>query len=249
MDGICDKPVIAQDTNHFRVAIDKDVNRVVPGTNLQTIFNQSSQVANLYKSMSMTEFLIKHSLTNSIHTHISSMTGLSYSMNIEGGKTQTRNFVSNDAHYFGRDVTLVSFSKYYRAVSACTFELTKQLKVMKKFDDSVIHISRDHGRNARADGAGSDDGGYTAHSTLLLNGKIKSPQMIGNIKGSGNSSGSWGVSAPLIDLGNRYVGLGNIATTVTNILGVESPSSNDQGLLKNEGGELVSIQRSVKNVA
>ena len=115
------------------------------------------------------------------------------------------------------------------------------------FNTSVLNFASEFNRSARPNGNGSDHGWRGSNATLF-SGMIKAPIVIGNIQEEKDSRNGWGIAAPLDELGGREMVIGNVASSISNILGCESPTPNDQSLVKIENHQVKSLTGRSKNV-
>lgn len=204
--------------------------------NMREMLNQNTTVSNLADGCAMIEYLILNGLSSSITVGLGGLSGLNVVNALNTGSGAAVNgsiSMNNDAHNTGAYATLYFFSKYYLAFSACLVELTRTLKAANQFNNSLIQISSEFNRSAKTNAGGSDHG-WRGSNISLISGRISQPQCIGNISrnGVGNGHrGTWGVAAPNPSMNNREIGIGNMISTVSNILGIPSVTSNDQSLV------------------
>lgn len=154
-----------------------------------------------------------------------------------------------DSHGCGALMTLLGTSLIYHSLGSCLLELIDQMKAMKSdgqslFDQSVIHVSAEFSRMPRDKLDGSDHG-WVGHVSSLYSGLINGPLVLGNIyretkifKSMGYS-GTWGQGAPVEELNQRPINMGNITSTVAALLGTESPVPREKSLLRFENGKAV----------
>ena len=77
------------------------------------------------------------------------------------------------------------------------------------------------------------------------------PLVIGNVDNNingGGYAGTWGLGAPVPEMNNRIINIGNIMSTVTGLAGYETPTKNDSPLLKMVDGQLVNLAGVPRNV-
>jgi hypothetical protein len=139
--------------------------------------------------------------------------------------------------------SLLHISMGFRILSACLHEFTQSLNRQidphtgnNLFDETVIHLGGDFNRTPRVDGTGSDHGWQGGNGTLI-SGIIKKPIVIGNIyaaRGSTNGKhyGTWGHGAPVnVNGSNRVLSLGNLSSTITEMLRVKKIFPNEASLI------------------
>ena len=224
------------------------LNASIPGA-------RDTSISNLSASMAVTEFLLVNELSNSLTLNTQSMTSFYLPANIDPNPTTNRG-MAHDAHSTGAYSTLFFFSKFYKGFSACMLELVDQLKNNNQsgggalFDNTLIHITSEFGRNSRNNNSGSDHAWHGSNITLL-SGMIEGPQVVGNIYHNhvdDGHDGTWGAAAPVPELANREMVLGNVASSIANILKVETPTPNDPAILdRSSDGKIVSYLGNPEN--
>jgi hypothetical protein len=232
--------IVSPDVNNastFSFRLQSGGNRLLlRNRNMREMISQNTTVANLADCCAMIEYLVVNKLSSSITTGIGNLSNINVmnALNIESGASVNGNIASdNDAHNTGAYATLFFFSKYYLAFSACLLELVRSLKSAGEFNNSLIQISSEFNRSAKSNAGGSDHG-WRGSNISLISGRITQPECIGNISREGTSNnhlGTWGVAARNPSMNNREIGLGNMVSTVSNILGIQSVTSNDQPLV------------------
>lgn len=188
-------------STYYGTAFDDD------NTPLQTVLSGSSNDT-LALSLSIAEVLINNGLSNSFL--------------LNAGELQTPSFtLSNDGHSFPAIPTTYYYSKYFQGLLACLNEFIGGTKGetgigSSNFDNTVIHLASEFGRNPKASGVGSDHG-YTASNTTLISGMITSPEIIGDISMGLNDgstyAGSWGEAS--VD-----VSVKSVHNTIANLFGL-----------------------------
>jgi hypothetical protein len=238
--GIFPSPVYSLGTVDFRWEDDSAGNaqNIIPvGTDIRAIL-ADARILMLAESMALTEYVLTQGLSSTV-------TSLSYHLHATfNGKHFS---YLHDQHATGVAVTTVFGSAYYRAVAGCLLELTNVLKATRLssggtlFDETVIHLAGDFNRSPRQDGGGADHG-FNANSTMVLSGALTGMQLVGNIyadaapvMGYPQYSGTWGYSAGMGYLGGRSMTIGNVASTISDLLRVPSPTSNDSSLFPTQG--------------
>jgi hypothetical protein len=167
--------------------------------------------------------------------------------------------IGHDAHDYGQVLTLIFFSFYFHALSACLNHFISRLG-SAAFKETVIHIASEFGRDPREAGNGSDHG-WSANSVSILSGAIPQPMVLGNVyRDSQNGAqregtvtqhrGSWGSAAP-VDLEStpRAIEIGNVATTLATLLRIQSPTPNNRGLVSASGDQVAPTVENAKEVA
>ena len=211
---------------------------------LRNTLQERTRVANLSHSFCILEFLLKEKLTSGITIDLGSLIRLK--------KSETINFnSSNDSHRTGAIANLFLFSKYYQAFSAGLYELRRFLKDNNLFDQTLLQISGDFNRNSKTNGSGSDHG-WQGSNTTLFSGMIEKHQIAGNIKAqtNGNHKGTWGMAAGVDALDGQDMTFGNVASSISGMLGVNTPSPNSPSLIKKNDRNKVELINNLgaKNV-
>jgi hypothetical protein len=207
-----------------------------------------STIGNLASAMAIIEFVLLNKVSHSVTVNIGGINNL----RLPNGSVFTSMGLNNDAHFVGAISTMFYFSKYYKAISACLYELFSQLRVGNMFDKTVVHLSSEFNRSARDDGMGSDHG-WQGSSACVFSGMLESLAVVGNIEANHTKDkthkGSWGVAAPLPDLNGREMIIGNVASTVATMLEMDSPTPNDAGFVKKQGNKVTVHASRPKNIA
>lgn len=224
-------------------------NGVTQGSaNLTLHSSRNTSISRLAESMAITEYAITNNLSTTVMSSAGSMINVQFP---RGGTSYTNGTLNSDVHEVASHPTMFLFTKYYRAFAGCLLELQKQLKAKGMYDNSVIHVSGDFNRSARVNGSGSDHG-WKGSNASVFSGKVAGAEVLGNIKGenpSGSRGGGWGVAAGMKELGGRDMIIGNVASSITTMLGVPSPTPNDMSLLGlNAQGKVVNYAKKPENV-
>ena len=169
----------------------RDGKKIPSGVNLNDLFNEAN-IDSLAYSMALTEVLIKNKLTSSIVLGVGGINNLSY--NVSSKVTFDLN---NDSHFVGTGLSLVGFSKYYKAISGCLLTLKAYLQGIQEWDKTIIHIHGDFNRNPRIDGTGTDHGPGGSNTTIL-SGLVDGAKVIGGtyVNSPGHLNNDWGIAAP-----------------------------------------------------
>jgi hypothetical protein len=160
-----------------------------------------------------------------------------------------------DAHLVGSLMSLLVFTAFFRALSACIHEFSSAIG-SAVFDKTVIEIASEFNRSARSDGAGSDHG-FDGTTFSFISGAIEGTYCIGDIwerpPTASNMqyfyTGTWGYGAPCADLAGITLNQGNILASLAAIFGVASPSPNSLAIfdlgksLLNRGKIVAKISR------
>lgn len=272
LQGVDASSVISQNSGRFGIQ-SNDVYRIAPGIDLRdTLIRNSTTlgseglslshgdttISSLATNMALAEYVVVNGLSSSISIQSGNMSNLSIPVISNNVVTRMNNrIVNNDAHATGAIPTMFYFSKYYKALCACLLELTDQMKAKSSpqggnvFQNSIIHISSEFNRSARASGTGSDHG-WAGSNASIISGMVESPMVVGNVKANyspgGAYSGTWGVAGEVDDLSGRETLIGNVASSISTILGTSSPTPNDQSFVGVKNGKVVNYASKPKNV-
>ncbi len=220
--------------------------------------DEKTYISELAEGMAIAEYMIINGLSSSVNVQSGSILNflvqksINYKTN-SAMKTNSRTSFIMDAHYAGSDIALLVFTRYYRAVSACLNELITKLKSTPTstgnlFDKTIIALGSDFNRIPRVGGDGSDHGWQGSNYTIF-SGMINELQIVGNVKIDSGGRGTWGHAGALSEIGGRAPILGNVASTISNLLEVKTPTPNDSSFTIKEKGKAKLVITSLKNVA
>lgn len=254
LSGVDDYAIAGNGSASFRLQESEFFN----GSDIRTITDERTGISDLAESMAIAEYMAMEGLSSSINVISSGFVQTLYqkTINTVSGVTRinTRVNHSMDVHFTGAHMATILFSRYYRAVSACLYELITQLNSKNigggktLFDKTVIAVNSEFNRLPRMDGSGSDHG-WRGSNYTLFSGMVPELTIAGNIHTNGDRRGTWGHGAPLTELGGREAIIGNAASTVATLLEVKTPTPNDQSFVYKEGGKAKLSIKSLKNVA
>jgi|GEM_PF-2005106 len=202
----------------------------VPATvaNIQDLVDDSSNVAEMAAQFAAMEILLVNELT-SICTF--SLPGAV--MNGVRGDTGAMRFnMTTDQHNIGTLASTYVTSMYYRALAACLDELAGILSRNRMFEDTIIQIGSEFGRNPREDQSGADHQ-TLAGSALLISGSFKETRVIGNLTTTtrGGYQGFTGAGAPLASYGNQRLRVNDVVKSVCSFLSVTPVTENGASFL------------------
>ncbi len=226
------------------------------GSDLRNAFTTSTSISNLVSSFVLAEYMLTKKYSQSVIGFIAGFQRLTFdqvrSIDNNGNVSSTfLNEVSNyplDHHFSGARTLLLMNTRFYRAISACLYEL---ITVLKNTDDNLfnrtaINVISEFSRNTMS-GGGETGHGFKGVPFSIFNGKIKKAAVIGNIgyeysnSNPVHSRGLWGAAASMQSMGNRPLNAGNVASTIASIIGVPSPSPNNISLVSVENDEIKPI--------
>lgn len=231
------------------------------GEDLRTLTNNNTYIDGLADGLAVCEFMLLNNLSSSANIVCGNIMKGAYdsfynptnktygSANGANGTT-----ITVDAHFTGANSALILFSRYYRALSACLYEMTETLKAKKVasggtlFDRTVMTVTSEFNRLPRLDGSGADHGWQGSNYTVF-SGAIDELMVCGNVKSNGDTRGTWGLSAGLDYLNGREAIIGNAASSVSEILEIKTPTPNDMSFVKKVNGKVKLLNKSLKNVA
>jgi len=216
-DGFTDMPVGDTSPN------DRSSNqhyRVLAGTysrspDLRTLFNSSTTLGGIAEKFTAIEYLLTKNLSDSVTISFSSFRGFQGDTNLIAHQP--------DEHNMGVMVSTILNFYLYRCIGACILELKDKLVENSMFDETIIELSSEFNRNARADGSGSDHGSR-GKSVSYYSGAFKNgPLILGALKNStGVNQGMWGEGAVDPNFG-KQLELMEMGATLAHLLRVPSP--------------------------
>lgn len=185
---------------------------------LQELTFHATTIGSLAASMAVTEFMITQNLTSSANCVLGGIGGIPHG---------NPNFPI-DAHETGAYTALLLYSRYYKAIAACLYELRSKLG--STFNKTVIGVTTEFNRRPRSSGNGSDHG-WEGSSYTIMSGMLNGTNIIGNIKSDSNANyaGTWGLAAPYLN--GQVTRIGNVASTIAQLLDISSPTPDDDSLL------------------
>ncbi len=235
-------------------------NTFFAGSDILTFTDETTSIYHLAEGMAIAEFMVVNGLSSSVNIESTDFakTLIQQEYNpftkvLSSVRTARATYVA-DVHYLGADMALILYTRYYRAISACLNELISKLKATKTgsgtlFDKTMIAVSSEFNRIPRADGSGSDHG-FEGSNYTIFSGMVEGLQVVGNIKvAAGTARGTWGLAAPMPEIGGREAIMGNVASTVSNLLEIKTPTPNDSSFTVKENGKAKLVITSLKNVA
>lgn len=252
--GVDDHAIAADGTPSFRV----QENEFFTGSDIRTFTDEKTGISELAESMAIAEFMAMEGLSSSINVvsgnFLQTLYQQSYNPTTKAIRTNARVNHTMDVHFTGAHLATILFSRYYRAVSACLYELILQLNSKgigggrTLFDKTVIAVNSEFNRLPRMDASGADHG-WRGSNYTLFSGMVPGLTIAGNVHTNGDSRGTWGHGAPLTELGGREAIIGNAASTVASLLEIKTPTPNDQSFVYKENGKAKLSIKSLKNVA
>jgi hypothetical protein len=220
-------------TPHFRYTSTDEV--YVANPDLTTLFTDSSTLSGLSGSMAVAEIMLTgcnlaYSFSSYIGLGVGYLEGLD--LKVGNGAQATGSIVEfdNDSHYAGNILHLYIYHRYYRALSACLYELIGKLKSVPisggtLFDRTVIDLNSEFNRVGGENGYGTAHGGMYSGRTLF-SGMIPRLTVAGNVYSNGTYYGPGGCAAPVKAFSGQIAGIGNVCATVAKLLGVAAPTPN-----------------------
>lgn len=211
--------------------------RILRNTDLRTLISPATDTG-LAAGFAVTEYLLLNGLTSTT-VFGSSGTQDVYFENSSSRDTPTvidpprSGIITFDEHYVGSYVSFFVNSFFYRATAACIRELITQLKAKNLFNETVIQLGGEFGRNPRSNESGSDHG-WMADSTSLFSGAINRPMVLGNtrIEGAEHGAGSWGRAAKVkVDGSEQELTIGHKTSTICHLLRVKPILTNNSPLI------------------
>lgn len=235
-------------------------NEYYSGASIQSLTDNQTFIAELAEGMAIAEYMVINGLSSSVNIQSGNFANLICDeafnkVTQKIARTNSRMAYSTDVHFTGTEIGVVLFTRYYRAISACLYELMARLKETKVasggnlFDKTVMTVTSDFNRLPRLDASGADHGWQGSNFTVI-SGAIDELQVVGNVKTTDvNKRGTWGIAGGLTELGGREAIIGNAASTVANILDIKTPTPNDMSFTTKEKGKVKLAIKSTKNIA
>lgn len=270
IDGVNTFPIVGFDPKEIKKLKDPmdtfgryklDYQTMATGKDLRAMFS-SVHLGKLADQFAITEFLLKKGLTNSLMISTPQEMGhLVYNLDnsknctinsFESGKEiKSRIYeknlaISMDTHDTGSIINLMSTSYFFKGMNSCLNELVKVLKEKSIFNSTLIHITSEFERIPLGNESGSDHNDFGQTSTFI-SGKIKKPEVFGNIYLGTKELGTIGTAAPVKEL-ERPLNQKDIAETVSTLLDFESPVRRSKSVLKEEKGVIVGELPLAKNI-
>lgn len=214
------------------------------GSNLNNVFTSSTHTRDLTTGMAVSEFMLLNNLTSSINMSADGLHNIQFDSLYDvgaGTSSPSNRAVGFDLHQSGSIFTMLHHTKYFRALSACLYEMIGKLKSVtlangkNMFDHTVISVCSDFNRSPRNDQSGSDHGWQGSNNTFF-SGMIQQCEMVGNITHhtSSTHSGTWGKAAPIAENNNTELIVGNACSTVAAMLEIDSPSPNSHSVVSKD---------------
>ncbi|WPU66117.1 hypothetical protein [Peredibacter starrii] len=252
--GVDDMAIPGLGTSPYRVLEAE----YLTSTDIRTMTDAMTGITNLAEGMAIAEFMVTQGLSSSVNIQADNFSNVLYqsvyNMTTKVTRTNVRGAHTMDVHFTGSHAGTILFSRYYRAVSACLYELIAQLKSVQVgygqnlFDRTVLSVTSEFNRIPRTDGSGADHGWQGSNFTVL-SGMIDNLTVVGNVKTNEGSRGTWGLAGPMEELNGREAIIGNASSTVSAMLEVKTPTPNDQAFAYKENGKVKLAIKSLKNVA
>lgn len=156
-------------------------------------------------------------------------------------------YLNTDAHNVGTYVSTIGWPKFYISIMSCLNELLKNNE--NAFQNLLVHLTSEFEREPRPNASGSEHG-WSGHTSTLISGKLKGPQVLGNIALNSNdttdmfkNSGTWGKGAFVKEL-NRPIRYLDILTTMSDLIGISSSFGGFKLFEVRNGKILINIERA-----
>jgi hypothetical protein len=258
LEGLDDLEIIVQKNHHYKIQASEVIEPSSIGGDLRTLISANTVAGIMAETFAIAEYIVTENLSSSLMLAMSNLQNINlsnFNYVIAGTSTSKTglNFFNFDAHATGSHVALYGFSKFYLAFAACLYEFISALQQKNLYDKTLILLSSEFNRSAHTSGAGADHG-FQGCATSMYSGMFKTgdgPLVIGNVnnfKNGGGYAGTWGMAAPVPEMNNRILNIGNIMSTITGLAGYETPTKNDAPLLKFVNGKLMNLAGLPKNI-
>ncbi|MBP9707671.1 MAG: DUF1501 domain-containing protein [Oligoflexales bacterium] len=238
MPGINDKPIGAPVAN-------RSFDYEVPGGRKlisPDLRGQVTAVRGLAQRMAIAEFVLVEGLSSVVQ------------LGLDASDLKDTGYVLGDEHEVGRWPSFLANTYQARASAACLLELIDRLKQANVFNDTVIQMSGEFGRNPRGQaGAERDSGSDHADdvgNVALYSGSFIGNEIVGNIAVESRDlplryPGTWGsysnsnITKAGIELGPLH--LGHFAATMASVLRIPNPVTVGSSLVSEKDGKIESI--------
>lgn len=215
----------------------------IPSTvvNIQDLVNENTTVPELAAQFAAMEILLVNGLTSICTFSLAGRVMDRVRSNTSAGTFN----MTTDQHNVGTLASTYVTSLYYRALIVCLDELVGILNRNGLFQDTMIQIGSEFGRNPREDQSGADHQ-TMAGSALLICGTFTETRVLGNIVSttSNGYKGFSGAGAPLVLNGGQHLRVNDVVKTVCSFLSVTPVTENGTSFLN-----LTKKQMETKNVA
>ncbi len=261
--GVDDLAVPGSSIGQFRIH-NGTTSTFYTGTDLSSITDSQTNIGRLAEMMAVAEFMIcggsyNRSFSSTLHAELGTVGSAVFdSLTVDSTVSQGQRLsLITDAHDTGAYIQLIQFTRYYRALASCLYELIQRIKAVPSgngslFDKTVIAINSEFSRSARDAGNGSDHG-PNGSCYSLISGMIAQPLVVGNINKDGGMNGyrgTWGTGSPMVEFTNQQAVVGNAASTVALMLDFPTPTPNNAPFvnLNASTGKVVSTVSRTRNV-
>jgi hypothetical protein len=242
--GINDQPIGAALSSRGPAYTSTYEGRIIQNTDLRTVITDGTAYGRIAENFALAEFVLLNNISDNIALGMRHVAG----MNCQG----CGNFTYYDEHNSGSFVTLLANTFGHMTLAACLLELTDRLKAANLFNEVLIDVSGEMGRNPGHTQSGSDHGGQALDISMWSGAFPTTPSVIGNVLAQPPASyryaaspdartypGSWGYGASNPGVG--IITLGHIADTQAHILRVEKPVRSAASLVSESNGKFVPI--------
>jgi hypothetical protein len=252
LNGLDNVALAGSQVNAFKVYLDTSRSAYYTGADARTITDMNTSIGNLAAGMAVTEFMMTGGGGASAQSFSSSMNivigGAMTNLIVDSayapvsGATAAKTYsnvrqtTNVDAHETGAYMQMLLYSRYYRAISSCLYELVSRMKAVSTpagtlFDQTAITITSEFNRSARDNGGGADHG-WAGTCYSILSGMVSAPIVAGHINSTGlgfgsSYQGSWGYAAPMKEFLGQTGLIGNAASTVTTLMDLPTPTPNN----------------------
>jgi len=228
---------------------------------LRTIITPNTQLPGLAAGFAVAEYLLTQRYSSSVLFGNGIVSGIDFQDTWSRGTPGTPDMpdpflasggIGHDQHFCGSVNSLLSTTFLYHSLSACLYEFIGVLKAAGVFDETVIQVGGEFGRDPAGNQKGSDHG-WQAMSTSLFSGAIRKPLIVGNTKPypvNSSTPGSWGAAGlTLVDGVSQALTLGHMTSTVAHLLRVQPLLSNNSTLVVEDASGLNPTVDLAKEVA
>jgi hypothetical protein len=206
---------------------------------LRTAINTVKEIRRMAEQFAVVEYVFKNNLCPSMTIVPQAFPGFNF-----------------DEHNADAMSSLAACTFWNRGLAACLLELIDQLKASGIYNNTIIHVGGEFGRNPKNDATGSDHCPQSSSNTFF-GGALPGANFIGNTVISSPQSnylGTWGYMGSNLALSNNpsapigYLNLGHLAASIATMLKVPSPVTATPTILEENNGQITSLLPSTKLV-
>lgn len=216
----------------------------VGNSDLRTIISGSTALNGLAEGFAVAEYMFTQGYSSAVVCGINSNGGFNFenpvAVNGATGNPAGAQAWGTDEHIGGTAVSLIVNSFTFQALAACLYEFIARMKSAGIWENTVVNLGSEFSRTAKVNASGSDHAWF-GNVTTLFSGIIQGPLIVGNTEADTDPAhaGSYGKGAAVPGFeGGIQPSIGNSASTVAALVGIDSPLPNSIPVIavNNSGG-------------